>query len=114
MEFVCPEGIPLKKTTKWADGPHNEFFVDGTLSAEGQSKSSLRHGNWKYYYRNAKLKAVDCCVNGEFHREGHSWRLREWHTNPPCGSGTTITASCNCISTIVSCVINNNAETLPE
>ena len=34
------------------------YFKDGTLSCIGEYRSGERAGEWKYYLRNGKLKAI--------------------------------------------------------
>lgn len=53
-----PDQFMKQATDPPLDGPHQGFFTDGKLSAEGCFKEGKRHGKWKYYYRNGTRKAV--------------------------------------------------------
>jgi antitoxin component YwqK of YwqJK toxin-antitoxin module len=41
--------IMKQSTNQPVDGPHEEFFTGGKLSAEGRFRKGKRHGNWKSY-----------------------------------------------------------------
>jgi uncharacterized protein YdhG (YjbR/CyaY superfamily) len=49
---------------KQKDGPQEERFRDGTLSARGRLAGGKRVGVWKFYYRNGQLKATGRFVAG--------------------------------------------------
>ncbi len=47
------------------NGPHQEFFKNGSLSAEGNFVNGEKEAEWKYYLLNGGLKAIGKYTNGQ-------------------------------------------------
>ena len=62
------------KDGKLKQGPHQEYFKNGTVSCEGNFKDGERTGEWKYYLANGQLKAIGNYINGKMTGEWKWYR----------------------------------------
>jgi uncharacterized protein len=57
------EGVLSEKGIK--QGPWKEYYIDGTLRAEGEYENGLKKGEWKFYHPNGKMEQTGKYITGE-------------------------------------------------
>lgn len=70
--YVIGEGVVLADGTK--DGPWREYYIDGSLKAEGNYEGGKKTGPWKYYHSNGKLEQT-----GQYDRKGNPAGTWRWY-----------------------------------